>query len=89
MSEHDTAELYRLIRDLTAEVAKLTVAVARIEERQKVQQCSHPGLCNDLRIEVDELKESVSEARGGWKLFLALPAIGAALGVLGAWWAKK
>jgi prophage DNA circulation protein len=87
--EQQNAELFRLLRQQAEKQADMSVALARIEERLMAHQCSRPGLCTDLQAEVNGLKAAVSEARGGWKLFLALPAVAAALGALGVWWAKK
>ncbi|MFA5262344.1 MAG: hypothetical protein WC378_00865 [Opitutaceae bacterium] len=65
MSSEDTAELYRLIRDLTSEVSKLSIAVVRLEEQLKGRkECAEPSLCIVLRSRLDEVEKQREREKG-------------------------
>jgi hypothetical protein len=65
MSAEESAELYRLIRELTKEVATLSVAVARLEQQiQGRKECPAPGLCLSLQPRIEALEKAANISAG-------------------------
>lgn len=65
MSQEETGELYRLIRDLTEQVNHLAVAIARIETQLSIRkECPSPGLCLGLQTRLETLEKRAATADG-------------------------
>ena len=65
MSADDNTELYRLIRELTAQVHVLSVSIARIETTLAARkECPSPGMCLQLAPRVEALEHRAATSDG-------------------------
>jgi hypothetical protein len=65
MSAEESTELYRLIRELSKEVAVLSVAIARLESQMAARrECPNPGLCLALQPRLEALEKQSNISAG-------------------------